>query len=219
MTTVEFPERRRGSAARVVLRQELSDLWLGGRGLVLSLGFSLLVSVVAYLAASNRTLNFLEQREAVSLTVQVAVAVGMLLTLIAAADAISGERERGTLEGLLLTPSPRSSLIVGKLLASLSLWLVAALITLPYIWLLAPGSRFRRAGRSDRHAQQGPGGARFAVRAIGHAPGAAGGSRASGRGWLRARRFRGAESCKVRTPSRQCRCVVLDRERFGVCFQ
>ena len=71
---------------------------------------------------------------------QVAVAVGALLTLIAAADAISGERERGTLEGLLLTPSPRSSLIVGKLLASLSLWLVAALITLPYIWLLARGS-------------------------------------------------------------------------------
>ena len=69
--------------------------------------------------ATNQALNFLEQREAVNLTLQVAVAVGALLALLAAADAISGERERGTLESLLLTPVPRRQLVAGKLLAAL----------------------------------------------------------------------------------------------------
>ena len=44
--------------------------------------FSLLLSVITYLAATNSALNFLEQREAVNLTLQVAVAVGALLDLL-----------------------------------------------------------------------------------------------------------------------------------------
>jgi ABC-2 type transport system permease protein len=112
---------------------------IGGRGLALSLGFSILLSVVAYLVATNRALNFLEHRETVNLTLQVAIAVGALLTLLAAADAVSGERERGTLESLLLTPASRLEITVGKLLAALSLWLAAFVITLPYVWFLGRG--------------------------------------------------------------------------------
>jgi ABC-2 type transport system permease protein len=123
----------------VVARQELRDLWLGGRGLPLALAFSVLLSVVTYLSASNQSLNFLEVHEAVNLTLQVAVAVGAILTLLTAADAISGERERGTLESLLLTPVPRRNLVVGKLLAALSVWVVAWIITLPYVWFLGKG--------------------------------------------------------------------------------
>jgi ABC-2 type transport system permease protein len=123
----------------VVLHQELRDLWVGGRGLVLSLGFSVLLSVVAYLVATNQALNFLEHRETVNLTLQVAIAVGALLTLLAGADAVSGERERGTLESLLLAPVSRLELTFGKLLAALSLWLAAFGITLPYVWFLGRG--------------------------------------------------------------------------------
>ena len=107
---------------RVVTAQELRDLWLGGRGLVLTFAFSLLLSVVAYLVATNRGLNFLEHRETVNLLLQVAIAVGALLALLTAADTISGERERGTLESLLLTPVSRLELTLGKLLGALSLW-------------------------------------------------------------------------------------------------
>ena len=74
-----------------------------------------------------------------SLTLQVATAVGGLLALLAAADAISGERERGTLETVLLTPVSRREIAVGKLLASLSLWLAAFVITIPYVWFLGRG--------------------------------------------------------------------------------
>src|SRR5712691_10548557 len=137
MVAVESTARPRAWA--VVTGQELRDLWLGGRGLLLSLAFSALLSVMAYLVATNRALNFLEQRESVNLTLQVAIAVGALLALLAAADAVSGERERGTLESLLLTPVSRFEITLGKLLAALSLWLAALLITVPYVWFLGRG--------------------------------------------------------------------------------
>jgi len=123
----------------VVAGQELRELWLGGRGLLLSLAFSGLLSVLSYLVATNQALNFLEQRESVNLTLQVAIAVGAMLALLAGADAISGERERGSLESLLLTPVPRLQLAGGKLLAALSLWIAAFVITIPYVWFLGRG--------------------------------------------------------------------------------
>jgi ABC-2 type transport system permease protein len=120
-------------------RQELRELWVGGRGLALLFVFSVVLSCVTYLTATNQVLNFLEQREAVNLTVQVSMAVGVLMTLIVSADAISGERERGTLECLLLTPVSRRSIVAAKLAGALSLWLATWAVTLPYVWVLGKG--------------------------------------------------------------------------------
>jgi len=137
---VQQAPARSGTGGRTaVVEQELRDLWLGGRGLVLCIAFSLLLSVIAYLVATNTALNFLEQRESVNLVLQVAIAVGALLALLAAADSVSGERERGTLEGLLLTPVPRRRIATGKLLGALSLWVAAFAITVPYVWFLGRG--------------------------------------------------------------------------------
>jgi ABC-2 type transport system permease protein len=129
----------RRAAWRIVAGQEIRDLWIGGRGLPLTIGYSLLLSVITYLVATNTALNFLEQREAVNLTLQVAVAVAALLVLLAAADAISGERERGTLESLLLAPARRVDLVTGKGLAVLTLWAVALIVAIPYVWFLGRG--------------------------------------------------------------------------------
>jgi ABC-2 type transport system permease protein len=126
-------------AWKVVAERELRDLWLAGRGLPLLLAYSVLLSVTSYLVDANQALNFLEQRQAVSLTLQVAVAVGALLVLLGAADSVSGERERGTLESLLLSPAPRRALIIGKGVAALSLWVAAWIVSLPYVWYLGRG--------------------------------------------------------------------------------
>lgn len=126
----------RSGAWTVVVRQELRDLWMGGRGLALTLAFSVLLSVISYLVATNQALNYLEQRETVNLSLQVAIAVGALLALLAAANAVSGERERGTLESLLATPVSRSGIAAGKTLAALSLWVAAYVVTVPYLWFL-----------------------------------------------------------------------------------
>jgi ABC-2 type transport system permease protein len=123
----------------VVGRQESRDLWLSGRAPLLLFAFSVLLSVFTYLAATNQAINFLEQREAVDLTLQIAIAVGVLVTLLVSADAISGERERGTLESLLLTPVSRRALVLGKLVSALTLWFAAFVVSIPYVWVLGRG--------------------------------------------------------------------------------
>ena len=146
-TEVSAPGTRRSadgtaemSAGWLVLAgQEARDLWWSGRGPLLLFLLSVLLSGVAYLTSTNRALNFLEQREAVNLIVQFAVAVGVLVTLVVSADGISGERERGTLESLLVTPVPRRSILAGKLAAALTLWLAAYVVSVPYVWVLARG--------------------------------------------------------------------------------
>jgi len=124
---------------RIVAGQECRDLWVSGRGPLLIFGFSVLLSGVTYLAATNLDINFLEQREAVNLALQMAVAVGVLVTLVVSADGISGERDRGTLESLLLTPVSRRAIVTGKLVAALSVWFVAFVVTVPYLWVLGRG--------------------------------------------------------------------------------
>lgn len=101
--------------------------------------YALLLSVLAFLSAGNAELNLLDARESVGVLVQVAITVGALAALVAGADAIAGERERGTLEHLLLTPTSLSSIVVGKLIAALSVWFVAMLIAIPYVVSLADG--------------------------------------------------------------------------------
>ena len=123
----------------VVAERELLDLWVSGRGLLLMLAYTCLLSGTSYLVATNKALNFLETRESVSLTLGVAVAVSALLVVLASADAVSGERERATLETLLLTPAPGRAILVGKGLAALSLWLAALILSLPYVWFLGRG--------------------------------------------------------------------------------
>ena len=120
----------------VVAEQECRDLWTSGRGLILLFLFSVLLSAVAYLTSTNLALNFLEQRESVNLVLQFAVAVGVLATLVVSADGISGERERGTLETLLVTPVSRRSIIIGKLIAALTLWFATFSSASRTLWVL-----------------------------------------------------------------------------------
>ena len=132
-----------GSAPRhgwiVVAAQELRDLWLGTRGLILVLAYSVVLSALIFLVAGNADLNLLDARETIGLFVQVTLGLGTLAALIISADAISGERERGTIEHLLLTPVRRRDLVVGKLLAALTVWVAALAIAIPYILILARG--------------------------------------------------------------------------------
>ena len=71
--------------------------------------------------------------------VQVSIGLGALAALTVSADAISGERERGTLEALLVTPVSRRGLIAGKLLAANTMWIAALVVAIPYTIALADG--------------------------------------------------------------------------------
>ncbi len=135
----QAPLARPRSAWRVVAGRELADLWLGGRALILILVGTTILSAITYLAASNAELNLLDAKEAVSLIVQVAIVLGGVLALIVAADSVSGERERRTLEPLLLAPVARRDILAGKLVAALSLWVAVLVVSVPYVVVVAAG--------------------------------------------------------------------------------
>jgi ABC-2 type transport system permease protein len=123
----------------VVAEQECRDLWIAGRGPVLVFGLSVLLSVMTVFAATNQAMNFLEQREALDLVLQIGLALGVLLTVVVSADAISGERERRTFETLLLAPVSRRAIVLGKAAAATTLWFACVVVTLPYLWVLGRG--------------------------------------------------------------------------------
>ncbi len=122
-----------------VFTRELRDLWIGGKALYLILIYTVLLGIYAYLFASNAELNLLPLKLMVLEIVKTSVAVGMFVCLIIGADTFSGERERGTLEALLLTPASRRQIVLGKFLAALSPWPVALAIGVPYWVVLSKG--------------------------------------------------------------------------------
>lgn len=123
----------------VVLKQELIDLWLGGRVYVLLILFSFVMSVTAFLNEAESQLSLIPPKEMVFLTLLGSLSFGLLIGLILGADSVSGERERATLEALLLTPASRRQIIFGKFLAALSPWPVALLLSIPYMAVFAKG--------------------------------------------------------------------------------
>ena len=131
-----------GSASPVwwlVFKQELTDLWVGGRVLILLILFSVVMSITSVLREVESQLSLIPPAEMVFLTLLGSVSFGLFIGLIIGADSISGERERATLEALLLTPISRRQIVVGKFLAALSPWPVTLILSIPYIAVLSQG--------------------------------------------------------------------------------
>ncbi len=123
----------------IVFWRELRDLWVGGKALTLILMYSVLLGIYSYMLAANAEVNLLPLREMILEMVKASIAVGAFICLIIAADSFSGERERGTLETMLLTPASRRQIGVGKFLAAVSPWPVALAIAIPYWAVLSKG--------------------------------------------------------------------------------
>ena len=123
----------------LVFRRELVDLWIGGKAFNLVLIYSILLGGMVYVYSFNTELSLIPPKEAVYEMLKNAMAVAMFVGLIIGADAISGERDRATLESLLLTPANRRQIIVGKFLAAFSIWPAAYVIAIPYLYVLAQG--------------------------------------------------------------------------------
>jgi ABC-2 type transport system permease protein len=102
----------------VVTSQELSALWRGGKIPALFVPFSIVLSFMSYLLATNKELSLTPPKEMVFFILQITIAVSLLISLIIGANAISEEQENETLEGLLVTPVSRRQIILGKFLAA-----------------------------------------------------------------------------------------------------
>ena len=149
--TIEMGEkhnvsRREGVASRsgwniwwLMFTRELADLWIGGKALYLILAYSVFLGFQSYAQVKTSESSLIPPKEMVFATLQIVFYIGGLIGMIIGADSISGERERGTLEALLLTPVSRRQIIIGKFLAGLSPWPVALLIAIPFLKMLSQG--------------------------------------------------------------------------------
>jgi hypothetical protein len=66
----------------VVTLGELSALWRGGKIPLLLIPFSILLSFLSYLLATNNELNLIPPKEMVLLVLQITLAVSILISLI-----------------------------------------------------------------------------------------------------------------------------------------
>ncbi len=123
----------------LVFTRELADLWVGGKAFNLILIYSILLGVMVYVYSFNTELSLIPPKEAVYEMLKNAMAFSMFVGLIIGADTVSGERERNTLESLLLTSASRRQIIIGKFLAGISSWPAAFLIVIPFLNVLSQG--------------------------------------------------------------------------------
>jgi ABC-type transport system involved in multi-copper enzyme maturation permease subunit len=102
---------------------------------------SLLLSFTSYLLLTNKELSLLDQTEMMWLLSKVILGVAFLIVTIDASSIISTEFETETAGTLFLSPLRLRDFILGKLLASLTLWLSVFVVSIPYILVTAAGSR------------------------------------------------------------------------------
>jgi ABC-2 type transport system permease protein len=123
----------------IVCRRETKDLWVGGKALYLILIYMVLLGIYSYTLAGNAEVKLLPIREMISEMVKHSIALGLFICTIVAADTFSGERERGTLETMLLTSASRRQMVLGKFVACMTAWVVAMMVAIPYWIVLAKG--------------------------------------------------------------------------------
>ena len=121
----------------VVAGRELTDLWLG-KGPIIVILYSIVLGLVCFVFATNIELGLFTAQEGMWMLLQVTYNAGAIIGIGLGADCFSGERDRETLEGLLLTPASRTQIAVGKFLAAFSVWPACALISVPYFAQLNP---------------------------------------------------------------------------------
>lgn len=132
-------ERKPAHTWWIVFQKEVQELWVSGKALTLLLIFSIIIGVETWVFASNSELSLMPPKEMVFETLQAALSISLIVSLIVGADSISGERERATLEALLLTPTSRRQIVLGKFLGALTVWPAMLLITIPFMYVLSQG--------------------------------------------------------------------------------
>jgi len=120
--------------AMILARKEAGELLLSLRGLAWLLALAAVMSGFSLLLVSSSELSLLDNATVVYDMAGIVTGLGALLAVVAGADAIGGERERGSLVPLLVAPLSRGALLAGKLAGLAAAWAVAYLLSLSYLW-------------------------------------------------------------------------------------
>ena len=106
---------------------------------------AMLFSFTSYMLLTDKELSLLDQTEMLWLLGKIIISVGLLIVTIDVSSVLSSEFENDTAESLFLAPVSLQGLILGKLLSSITLWLLLFVIAIPYILVTSAGSNLAGA--------------------------------------------------------------------------
>jgi ABC-type transport system involved in multi-copper enzyme maturation permease subunit len=122
------------SPVMVLARKEAGELVLSPRGIAWLLAMAAALSVFGLLLVGSTELSLLDNAQVVYDMAGIVTALGALLAVVVGNDSIAGERERGSLMPLLLTPISRGGLVTGKMGGLVIAWVLMFAISVPYFW-------------------------------------------------------------------------------------
>ena len=118
----------------LIATKEAVELLASPRGLAWLAMLTAVLSAFSLLFVANTELSLLDNAQVVYEMLGVVTVLGALLGVVAGADAIAGERERGSLMPLLLAPISRPQLLWGKLGGPIAAWITMLVLAGPYLW-------------------------------------------------------------------------------------
>jgi len=116
--------------------------WKGTVWLILA---ALVFSLTSYLLLTNKELSLLDQTELLWLLSKIIVVVSLVIVVIDASLVINTEFERETAESLFLTPLLLSDFVLGKFLATMTLWAAIFVVAVPYMLVTSSGTHLAGA--------------------------------------------------------------------------
>ena len=122
------------SVLSIIARKEGGELLLSLKGLSWLLFMSIALSAFGLLLVSNTELSLLDNAQVIYGMMGIVTVLGALLTVVTGVDSIAGERERGSLIPLILTPVSRGNILLGKLGGQALAWIVMFVLAMPYLW-------------------------------------------------------------------------------------
>ncbi|WP_040952987.1 ABC transporter permease [Gorillibacterium massiliense] len=120
--------------------KEVRENLLSLKGALWMLFAAILFSSLSYSFVTVKELSYISQVEMMNTFMKVVLLFGLLITLILAASSIASEKERGTLESLMLTPISKRKLVAGKWMGVIAAWVAVTVIASPYVFTIAKGT-------------------------------------------------------------------------------
>ena len=119
---------------KTLIKKECIEEISSSRGAALYLAGCGVLSVFSLLLVSNTELSLLDNAQAVYMMSAIIIALALLITVIRGSDGFAGERERETLETLLITPVSPNEVAIAKLMGLIFSWLIVFVLSIPYLW-------------------------------------------------------------------------------------
>lgn len=123
-----------------LIKKEIREHVLSRKGVWIFFAISILFSGLTYSFISVKELSLLAQVEVNMTFMKALIGISILVSIILGSTMVSGEREQGTLESLLLTPLSKVKIILSKVVGILVFWLIISMISIPYFYALTYGT-------------------------------------------------------------------------------